>query len=427
MSILTTINAGDNISTSRTDINTNFSNLNADKVETTVLDTDTTLAANSDLKVATQKAVKAYVDSGGNTNASTTVRGVVEEATSGEVAAGTGTGATGARLFINPSSMPAIFNGFGSGADGDLNVASGTTTMAANRYYSSVTVSAGAVLDTAGYSLYCKTSINNAGTIRNNGNDGATGQGGSSIGAGTGVGGAGGAAKTLNTFGVGSAGGAGGNGRGPSGSPAATAGTNGGAVNPSLPAVSGGAGGISAVAAGAGGVATTETLNFPATFSAITGVTSGGVTNVSALLRVLGSTSIAVLSAGAGGGGGGGAESNGTNQGAGSGGGGGGGGVIVIASPTIINSGTIQVNAGNGGQGGSADPARGDRGSGGGGGSGGVIVLIYQTLTDTGTIQALAGTAGAVGAAGAVGNSNAGVAGNAGRIYRLLVGNNLIA
>jgi len=425
MSTLTTINAGDNISTSRTDINNNFSNLNADKVETTVLDTDTTLAANSDLKVATQKAVKAYVDSGGNTNASTTVRGVVEEATSGEVATGTATGATGARLFINPSSMPAIFNGYGSGADGDLNVASGTTTMTANRYYSSVTVSAGAVLDTAGYSLYCKTSINNAGTIRNNGNGGADGQGGATIG--TGVGGAGGAAKTLNTFGVGSAGGAGGNGTGPSGSPVATVGTNGGAVNPSLPAVNGGAGGAGAVAGGAGGVATTETLNFPATFNAITGVTSGGVTNVSALLRVLGSSSSAVLSAGAGAGGGGGADSNGTNQGAGSGGGGSGGGVIVIASPTIINSGTIQVNGGAGGQGGSADPARGNRGSGGGGGSAGVIVLIYQTLTDTGTIQASGGTAGAVGAAGAVGTSNAGSAGNAGRIYKILVGNNLIA
>ena len=62
MATITTINAGDGISPSRTVINTNFSNLNADKIETSVLDTDTTLAANSDAKIATQKAIKAYVD-----------------------------------------------------------------------------------------------------------------------------------------------------------------------------------------------------------------------------------------------------------------------------------------------------------------------------------------------------------------------------
>lgn len=46
-------------------INTNFSNLNTDKIETSYLDTDNTLAADSDSKIATQKATKAYVDAGG--------------------------------------------------------------------------------------------------------------------------------------------------------------------------------------------------------------------------------------------------------------------------------------------------------------------------------------------------------------------------
>ena len=105
MSTITTIAAGDLISNSRSDINTNFANLNTDKIETSVLDTDTALAANSDAKVATQKAVKAYVDAGGNVNASTTTKGIVEEATAAEVLAGTATGATGARLFINPSNQ----------------------------------------------------------------------------------------------------------------------------------------------------------------------------------------------------------------------------------------------------------------------------------------------------------------------------------
>lgn len=65
MTTITTINANDLITDSRADINNNFANLNSDKIETSVLDTDTTLAANSDSKIATQKAVKAYIDSGG--------------------------------------------------------------------------------------------------------------------------------------------------------------------------------------------------------------------------------------------------------------------------------------------------------------------------------------------------------------------------
>ena len=65
MASITNIEATDLITNSRANLNDNFSALNTDKVETSVLDTDTTLAANSDAKVATQKAVKAYVDATG--------------------------------------------------------------------------------------------------------------------------------------------------------------------------------------------------------------------------------------------------------------------------------------------------------------------------------------------------------------------------
>ena len=69
MSTITTINASDLITNSRTVLNTNMAALNTDKIETSTLDTDTSLAANSDLKIATQKAVKAYIDAlGGLTN-----------------------------------------------------------------------------------------------------------------------------------------------------------------------------------------------------------------------------------------------------------------------------------------------------------------------------------------------------------------------
>lgn len=103
MSTITTIAASDLITDSRAVINTNFSNLNTDKFESSNIDTDTSLAANSDTKVASQKATKAYVDTLGNVNASTTARGIVEEATSAEMIAGTAAGGTGARLFLNPS------------------------------------------------------------------------------------------------------------------------------------------------------------------------------------------------------------------------------------------------------------------------------------------------------------------------------------
>ncbi len=129
MATITTINATDLITNSRTDINTNFANLNTDKIETSVLDTDTTLAANSDAKVATQKAVKAYVDAGGNVNASTTTKGIVEEATQSEVDAGTAAGGTGARLFVNPSTLGGKTKFGGDGTDGALTVSSGTTTI----------------------------------------------------------------------------------------------------------------------------------------------------------------------------------------------------------------------------------------------------------------------------------------------------------
>ena len=109
MATIVTIQSADLITNSRVDLNTNFSNLNTDKIETSYLDTDTTLAANSDVKIPSQKAVKAYVDAGGNVNASETTRGIVEEATDAEVTAGTATGATGAKLFVTPTKLATAY------------------------------------------------------------------------------------------------------------------------------------------------------------------------------------------------------------------------------------------------------------------------------------------------------------------------------
>ncbi len=65
-------------------------------------DTHPTFSANEEL------IDKKYADDlaiAGSPNASTTVKGIVEEATGAEITAGTATGATGARLYINPNTI----------------------------------------------------------------------------------------------------------------------------------------------------------------------------------------------------------------------------------------------------------------------------------------------------------------------------------
>lgn len=66
MATLATINATDLITNSRTDINNNFANLNSAKLETSLLTTDPSLSADSDLLIPSQAAVKTYVDAGGS-------------------------------------------------------------------------------------------------------------------------------------------------------------------------------------------------------------------------------------------------------------------------------------------------------------------------------------------------------------------------
>jgi hypothetical protein len=104
---ITTLVGGDGITTanSMTKINANFDSLNTNKLETNLLTTTSDLSENSDLLIPSQKAVKNYVDSGGNQNASETTRGIVQEATDAQVTAGTATGSTGAKLFVTPAKL----------------------------------------------------------------------------------------------------------------------------------------------------------------------------------------------------------------------------------------------------------------------------------------------------------------------------------
>lgn len=67
----------------------------------------TSLGSNTD-GAPDQNAVKTYVDAA-TPNASETSRGLVEEATDSETAAGTGTGGTGAKLFISPAKFATLW------------------------------------------------------------------------------------------------------------------------------------------------------------------------------------------------------------------------------------------------------------------------------------------------------------------------------
>src|ERR1700677_3176922 len=107
-----------------------------------------------------------------------------------------------------------ILDALGDGSDGVVSLSSGTTTLARDMYYSSLTLSGSAILDTNGWKIYCLNTITLSGTanIRNPGNAGTAGSGQTN--------GNGGALTTGNSVGIGTAGQAGVEGVG-SGNPAA--------------------------------------------------------------------------------------------------------------------------------------------------------------------------------------------------------------
>lgn len=345
----------------------------------------------------------------GAADASTTVKGIVEEATQAEVDAGTGTGATGARLFINPSTLSgAVIESDGS--DGDVTIGSGTTTLTRDMYYNNLTVNGTGTLVTAGYRVFVKgtctvTTAGGGGGIHNKG--GAGGTGGAGGGASAGAAGTAGTAApggTLPAGAAGKAGGAGGN------AAAGAAGTAGGAatfVLNSTASPAGGAGGSGPSGGGgtAGAAGTVSSTSKAPVRAIIGGHSPFEFTSATAV-----QTASVATASGSGSGGGGGAGSGGGGSGAT-------GGYLFLAckSLSITGTGAINVNGGAGGAGGTTVivSQEGGGGGGGGGGNGGVAVVAYYTKTGTGTITASGGAAGAAGA-GAGGSSTSGAAGGAG-------------
>jgi hypothetical protein len=397
MSSITTINGGDLIKNSRADINTNFSNLNTDKIETSYLDTDTALTADSDTKIATQKAVRAFVLSGGQANASETERGLVEEASDSEVTAGTATGSTGAKLFVTPAKLATRLDaagGYGDGSDGDVTIAAGTTTLAKDMYYNNLVVTGTLVTD--GFKVFVKGTLSGAGTI----NWGTPNNGGNGGNASTTVGGTAGAAGAAGGTGIlknkaGVAGAAGRN----QGTTSGVPGNTGLASDPSI-GVAGVAGGSTpdGGTAGAAGTLTTPNLSFGKL-----------LWRTADLLDVDtdGTIDFLLTSAGSGSGAGGGGSDGAGSSGGGGGGSGATGGIIFIMAKTWAGTFTISNIGGNGGNGGNGAGAQGDGAGGGGGGSGGVTVVIYGTKTWTGSHTLTGGTGGTAGTGGNPGTAGA--------------------
>jgi hypothetical protein len=417
MTSIQTIQATDQITDSRADLNTNFANLNSDKIETSYLDDDTTLSANSDTKIATQKAVKAYIDAGGAPDFPPAF------VTSSAGATDEGKGAKlGTAGIFNSTIVPQV-GWFGNGQDGNVTISSGTTTLTKDMYYNNLIVNGTGILITAGYRVFVKGTLTvdktSGAMIHNAGGNGGGGTAGSTPSI-NGGGGSAGSAGLAGYFLGGKAGQIGANG-------ATTTPLNGvtGTASGALALVTtvgsaGGAGGNSSGGTGGGTGGVGGAITSSATSLAYSWF------NAYFLTEITGASTLTFtkqnINAGAGSGGGG-IETS-FNGGAGGGGGSGGSGGVVWISARTLNLtgiGCINANGGNGGNGGNGTTGvnfEGGAGGGGAGGNGGVVIVFYYERIGTGTITANGGALGTGGTnSGTVGaNASNGVTGSNGLV-----------
>lgn len=269
---------------------------------------------------------------------------------------------------------------FGNAVDGDTLIDTNTT-LDQDLYADVLTVEAGVTLTTAGFRIFARKGVHNAGTIAH---DGTAGSGST---AGTG--------PTTNVLRGGANGGAGGN---------PNNGGNAGGADTDALILYGGAGGTGGTgdgtSGGNGGAIKSAPIQvrphrLPALMLGIDFDTS------------IASPHLAVFWGGSGGGGGG-----GDGVGSAGGGGGGGGGVLAIAAPLIFNTltGIIRAAGGDG-----ASQISGNVGGGAGGG-GGLVLLAYTRLRNRGSIAAPGGIGGNGAGTGANGQN-----GNAGRVIELVL------
>ena len=261
---------------------------------------------------------------------------------------------------------------FGDGSTGVGNITSNTT-MLSNYYCTDLNVASGFTLNTSGYAVYVKGTLDLQGKISRDGNNGGNGA--------VAAGGTAGAAHSNSTFvGGGGAGGVGG--------------TANGSVGISQSGVLGGRGGSAGAGlAGAGG----GSPAFSNVSTALGGLASVYLPQCLTVARLVDGTKTSAGGGGSGGGGG--------TGGTGGGGGGSGGGVVLIVANRVTGSGQITAKGGNGGNSYDAN------GGGGGGGGGGAILLATRCSMAGSSI-----TYDVSGGTGGTGYNN-GVTGNVGNIF----------
>lgn len=269
---------------------------------------------------------------------------------------------------------------YGDGSDGDVIFDGSATTLTlvpsasqytltTDIYPDNMTVNSGVSIRCNGFTIYCKSQLNNAGTIYGAVNHASGSTAGVIISA----------TGTMQ-----SAAGAGGDGRATAGAGTLGAGSGGRNISGS----SSGAGG-QADGSNAGGAGNTSALP-----TAIQGKVRSSITWIKGRL-------MDNLSLNGGGGGGGGGCNPGTGT-ATSGGGGSGSIPLRIFCKRLNNTGTIHANGGNGANG----AATGDGKAGGGGaGSASAVSIICSEVVSRGTITATAGTPGTGAGGGATGGT----------------------
>jgi hypothetical protein len=239
---------------------------------------------------------------------------------------------------------------FGTGADANVTISTGTYTMTRDIDCENLTIAAGAILDTAGFRVRVLNTLTWNGTISCNGTDAS--------GAAPGTGGGGGG--TASSYATGTNGGAGVT----EGAGAGSTANNGnwGTLHGAANTCRGGAGGSSG-GGQAGGTAGTTTAPPTSAGSEHAATWDTGYLHGNTVVRLKPGT----------GGGGGGATSNAT-----SGAGGGGGGVCAVFARRIDGSGGA--HTANGGMGGNGSLSGGTGAGSGGGGGGGIVICRYMEL-----------------------------------------------
>lgn len=411
--------------------------VDSSSIPSSYLDTDGTLAANSDVKVASQKATKTYADTklskaggtmtaalilstsspstsleaaskgyadglaiAGSPDSSTTVKGIgqvsvapvspttpifvgdndprVPTQSENDALAGTGTPSSSNKYVTEDTLTASSVLNYGDGSDGAVTI-SAPTTLTRDMYYSSLVITD--VLTTNGFKVFVSGTVSGAGTIKwGVANNGANASG-STAGAGGAANGSGG------TFYLNAAGGAGTN--------TTSNGNAGGSVTTAIGSAGGRGGDGGVNSGGAGGTVTAPTTKF----GVFSDLTFKGIDFVPA------TPGFGAVYKSSGGGGGG---CGGYNGGAG-GGGGASGGIVFLVAKTWTGTFTIMSVGGNGGNGTTTFNGAG------GGGAGGVSIVIYGTKTWSGSYN-LAG--GAVGTGSPAGSP---VAGTTGVSYEILM------